>query len=73
MSRDLNDTLIFVKVVEQGSFIAAANQVQVGYRFVVKAAKRIHSFGREIDPPLRRRGGDKEHGLRRDEFLHCLV
>ncbi|PTN54774.1 LysR family transcriptional regulator [Stenotrophomonas panacihumi] len=25
MTRDLNDTLIFVKVVEQGSFIAAAN------------------------------------------------
>lgn len=29
MSRDLNDTLIFVKVVEHGSFIAAANALRL--------------------------------------------
>jgi len=29
MSRDLNDTLIFVKVVEHGSFIAAAKSLRL--------------------------------------------
>src|SRR3546814_13223290 len=29
MTRDLNDTLIFVKVVELGSFIAAANALRL--------------------------------------------
>lgn len=29
MSHDLNDTLIFVKVVEQGSFVAAAQSLRL--------------------------------------------
>ncbi len=30
MLQDLNDALIFAKVVEQGSFIAAAKQLRLG-------------------------------------------
>ena len=29
MTRDLNDTLVFVKVVEQGSFVAAAKALRL--------------------------------------------
>ena len=43
MSHDLNDTLIFVKVVEQGSFIAAANVLRLPKTTVSRKVKDLET------------------------------
>jgi hypothetical protein len=56
-----------------GGFIAAANEVKKSDCFMVKAAKRIHPFGREINSSLRRRGSDKEQLLFGDKFFESRI
>jgi hypothetical protein len=41
MARDLNDTLIFVRVVEHGSFIAAARALRLP---ITKDARKVHDL-----------------------------
>ncbi|MEL1265798.1 LysR family transcriptional regulator [Pseudoxanthomonas putridarboris] len=43
MSHDLNDTLIFVKVVEQGSFIAAANALRLPKTTVSRKVQELET------------------------------
>ena len=43
MSHDLNDTLIFVKVVEQGSFIAAANVLRLPKTTVSRKVQELET------------------------------
>ena len=43
MARDLNDTLVFVKVVEQGSFIAAAKSLRLPKTTVSRKVQELES------------------------------
>ena len=61
MTHDLNDTLIFVKVVEQGSFIAAANSLGLPKTTVSRkvqeletrlGAQLLHRTTRRVSPTL---------------------
>src|SRR3546814_18778645 len=43
MARDLNDTLVFVKVVEQGSFIAAARTLRLPKTTVSRKVQELEA------------------------------
>src|SRR5699024_12064584 len=43
MARDLNDTLIFVKVVEHGSFVAAARSLQLPKTTVSRKVQELEA------------------------------
>src|SRR3546814_16774697 len=43
MARDLNDTLVFVKVVEQGSFIAAARTLRLPTTTVSRKVQELEA------------------------------
>jgi DNA-binding transcriptional LysR family regulator len=43
MARDLNDTLVFVKVVEQGSFIAAARSLRLPKTTVSRKVQELET------------------------------
>ena len=66
MAHDLNDTLIFVKVVEQGIFIAAANALGLPKttvsRKVQELEQRLGARLRCLLRALRRRSNDRVDG-----------
>ncbi len=70
MTHDLNDTLIFVKVVEQGSFIAAANALGLPKTTVSRKVQELeHRLGARLLHRTTRRIGLTEAGSIYHE--HC--
>ena len=56
-----------------GGFIAAAGQVQPDNAVFIQYPQAIKPFGRQIDAPLSRTGGDKKHFLRGDKFNVLVI
>src|SRR4029078_8651360 len=50
-----------------------ASEIQVRHQLWREHAKRVHAFGREIDPPILCCGRDKEHMLLADECDQTIV
>lgn len=70
MSRDLNDTLIFVKVVEQGSFIAAARTLRLPKTTVSRKVQELETrLGAQLLHRTTRKLGLTEAG--NIYFEHC--
>jgi DNA-binding transcriptional LysR family regulator len=70
MSRDLNDTLIFVKVVEQGSFIAAAKTLRLPKTTVSRKVQELETrLGAQLLHRTTRKLGLTEAG--NIYFEHC--
>jgi len=70
MTRDLNDTLIFVKVVEQGSFIAAARSLGLPKTTVSRRIQELETrLGAQLLHRTTRRLGVTESGA--VYFEHC--
>ena len=70
MTHDLNDTLIFVKVVEQGSFIAAANSLGLPKTTVSRKVQELETrLGARLLHRTTRRIGLTEAGAVYHE--HC--
>ena len=56
MSHDLNETLIFVKVVEPGTFIAPANPLCLPNPTASRKVQDLHTpLGARLPPPTTRR------------------
>jgi len=47
--------------------IARARHIQIGDPFIPKHPETVHALGAEVDPRVRRRGGDEEERLARNE------
>lgn len=70
MSRDLNDTLIFVKVVEQGSFVAAARSLRLPKTTVSRKVQDLETrLGAQLLHRTTRKLGLTEAG--NIYFEHC--
>ncbi len=70
MSHDLNDTLIFVKVIEQGSFIAAANLLRLPKTTVSRKVQELEKrLGAQLIHRTTRKLGLTEAG--NVYFEHC--
>ena len=70
MTRDLNDTLIFVKVVELGSFIAAANALRLPKTTVSRKVQELEArLGAQLLHRTTRKLGLSEAGS--VYYEHC--